>query len=68
MFTAALDTLDKKDIGEIRGYTTPPPVVAKVCGAVMILLQEKEAWAEVKKVMGDIDFLNRLKNFNKGND
>lgn len=34
----ALNKLEKKEIAEIKAYTSPPPIVGKVMEAVMVCL------------------------------
>lgn len=64
---AALDTLNKKDLTEIKSYVTPPAKVEKVLEAVMILLERPPNWAESKRKLGEQNFLEDLKNFDKNN-
>lgn len=64
---AALDTLNKKDLTEIKSYVTPPAKVEKVLEAVMILLERTPNWAESKRKLGEQTFLEDLKNFDKNN-
>lgn len=45
----ALESLNKKDIGEIKSYPKPPPLVEKVLEAVMILKGCEPTWAEAKR-------------------
>ena len=45
--------LDKKYIAEIKSFTSPPPAVATVMSAVMIVLKKPTAWADVKKELTD---------------
>lgn len=45
----ALESLNKKDIGEVKSYTKPPPLVEKVLEAVMILRGNEPTWAEAKR-------------------
>eukprot|EP01083_Nonionella_stella_P185813 678573_1 len=40
----ALDTLNKDDITEVKGYAKPPKLVAKVMGAVCLLMGEETTW------------------------
>lgn len=35
---AALDKLDKNSITEVKSYTKPPPIVARVMSAVMVVM------------------------------
>ncbi|KAL8578359.1 Dynein heavy chain 2, axonemal [Nucella lapillus] len=63
----ALESLNKKDMTEIKSYGRPPPLVERVMNAVMILRQSEPTWAEAKKQLGDSNFLNQLMNFDKDN-
>jgi dynein heavy chain len=64
---AALDSLNKKDLTEIKSYVTPPQKVERVLEAVMILIERPTNWAEAKKKLGEQTFLEDLKNFDKDN-
>lgn len=74
---AALDTLDKKNLTELKAFTSPPEIVVQVCCAVSVLLtpkgkkvlpKAKRSWAECKKMMGTVDiFLQSLKNYDRKN-
>jgi dynein heavy chain len=58
---AALKSLDKASIVEIKSFPSPPAAVVMVMEAVMILLQEKTDWNSIKAVLGDTgSFMNRL--------
>jgi dynein heavy chain len=65
----SLDSLNKGDIGEIRGYTNVPKAVALTVSAVMTVLNEKKLdWDYAKKeVLADPKFIQRLKDFDKDN-
>jgi dynein heavy chain len=63
----ALDALDKKDIQEIKSFTTPPDAVQMTMEAVCVLLEEKVDWATAKKVLQRSTFLADLKEFDKDN-
>lgn len=60
----ALESLNKKDMTEIKSYSIPPPLVQKVMEAVMILRGHEPTWAEAKRQLGKrfIDFLIYCKN------
>ena len=61
----ALSKLDKKDISEMKTFTTPPLLVGVVMESVCLLLGKKQTWADAKKVLGDLNFLDQLKNYDK---
>ncbi len=61
----ALDALDKKAIQEVKSFTTPPPLVATVLEAVCIMMDKPPTWKEGKKLLGQMDFLDQLKNYDK---
>ena len=61
----ALDSLNKKDIAEVKAYKTPPPLVETVMNAVCILLSADPNWGEAKKLLADPNFLKKLQEFNK---
>ena len=63
----ALSSLSKADITEVKSFTNPPTAVRIVMEAVCVLLGEKEAWENAKKVLGRSDFLDMLQNFDKDN-
>ena len=63
----ALNTLNKRDIDEIKTFPTPPTNVEKTMDAVLILLDEKGGWANAKIVLSKIDFMSRLLEFDKDN-
>jgi len=63
----ALNSLNKGDISEVKGMAKPPQGVVMVLEAVMVLLNEKTAWDNAKKVMGGAKFLKTLVEFDKDN-
>ena len=63
----ALKKINKNDITEIKGYANPHPIVLMVLEAVCILLNEKTDWANIKVVMMDLNFLDKLKSYEKNN-
>ncbi|KAL3313635.1 Dynein heavy chain 2, axonemal [Cichlidogyrus casuarinus] len=63
----ALESLNKKDITEIKSYGKPPTMVEIVMSAVMILRGAEPTWAEAKKHLSDPDFIKQLINFDKDN-
>ena len=48
----ALESLNKKDMTEIKSYAKPPPLVEKVMSAVMVLRCSEPTWVEAKKQLG----------------
>ncbi|XP_071050357.1 dynein axonemal heavy chain 2 isoform X2 [Onthophagus taurus] len=62
---AALDALNKKDISEMKSYAKPPAKVKIVMEAVMILKGVDTSWDEAKRQLGDNNFLNDLREFDK---
>ncbi|XP_059610821.1 dynein beta chain, ciliary-like [Phlebotomus argentipes] len=69
----ALNTLDKKNLTELKSFGTPPPGVEKVTEAVLILfakgnIPKDRSWKACRAMMGKADtFLNQLKTFDKEN-
>ena len=59
--------MDKKAINEIKAYNNPPKEVAKVMGAVMTYLKEGTSWTDIRKVMNDPKFINRIIEFDMDN-
>lgn len=48
----ALESLNKKDMTEIKSYGRPPALVETVMQAVMILRGCEPTWAEAKRQLG----------------
>ncbi|XP_063786889.1 dynein axonemal heavy chain 2 [Pseudophryne corroboree] len=63
----ALETLNKKDLSEIKAYGRPPALVETVMQAVMILRGNEPTWAEAKRQLGEPNFIKQLINFDKDN-
>ena len=63
----ALDALDKKAIQEVKSFVKPPEMVAVTMEAVNILLGEKPEWKVAKTVLTDMQFLEKLKAYDKDN-
>ncbi|XP_060896803.1 dynein axonemal heavy chain 2-like [Labrus mixtus] len=63
----ALESLNKKDMTEIKSYGRPPTLVETVMQAVMILLCKEPTWAEAKRQLGESNFIKTLVNFDKDN-
>ncbi|KIY98975.1 dynein heavy chain, partial [Monoraphidium neglectum] len=62
---AALDTLNKKDLGETKSLKKPPPGVDDITAVVIILLEgnpKDKSWSAATKLMNNVDkFLERLR-------
>jgi dynein heavy chain, axonemal len=56
---------NKKDIIEFKKYLKPPEAVKTVMEAVCILLNERSDWTNAVSVLGQMDFLQRLINYNR---
>ena len=73
--TAALNSLDKASLGELKSFGSPSADVADVMSACMVLTTPKGrpvakdlSWAAAKKFMGNVDaFLKSLVTFDKEN-
>lgn len=63
----ALEGLDKKYIAEIKSFASPPPDVATVMYAVMVIMQKEPTWASVKKELADPKFVEKIMKFDKDN-
>ncbi|RHY56775.1 hypothetical protein DYB38_003577, partial [Aphanomyces astaci] len=63
----ALDSLDKKDITEVRSFAKPPQIVIVVMEAVCIMLGEKPDWDTSKKLLAKSTFMQELKEYDKDN-
>eukprot|EP00392_Amoebophrya_sp_AT5.2_P015196 g15395.t1 len=66
----ALENLDKKDITEVKAFSTPPPAVMAVCKCIMILRplgkeDHTQGWAGAKAMMSDGGFLRSLQEYRK---
>uniref|UniRef100_A0A3B3BC08 Dynein heavy chain coiled coil stalk domain-containing protein n=1 Tax=Oryzias melastigma TaxID=30732 RepID=A0A3B3BC08_ORYME len=61
----ALESLNKKDLTEMKSYDRPPALVETVMQAVMTLLGKSPSWADAKKELGDTNFIKTLVNFDK---
>ncbi|OWZ16518.1 Dynein heavy chain [Phytophthora megakarya] len=62
---AALDSLDKKDITEVKGFVKPPQAVQVVMEAVCIMLGEKADWDNSKRILSRNTFMSELKEYDK---
>lgn len=65
--TQALDKLDKKDIQELKVFTTPPAMVQVVLEAVCVLFNRKTDWKSAKALLSEADFLKMMIGFDKDN-
>ncbi|XP_075914114.1 dynein axonemal heavy chain 2-like [Petromyzon marinus] len=63
----ALESLNKRDMTEIKSYGRPPPLVETVMQAVMILRGGEPTWAEAKRQLSDQNFIKQLANFDRDN-
>ena len=70
---AALNSLDKASLGELKSFGSPSPDVVAVVVACMVLtapggrLPKDTSWAAAKRYMGNVnDFLKSLLAFDKG--
>ena len=61
----ALQTLDKRSITEVKSYINPPEMVDVTMQAVCILLGVKPEWKEAKTLLNDMQFLDRLMDYDK---
>ncbi|XP_053593671.1 dynein beta chain, ciliary [Microplitis demolitor] len=71
---AALDTLNKNNLTELKSFGTPPEAVAIVAQAVLVLFSPKgkipkdRSWKACKAMMGGADaFLSALRKYDKEN-
>uniref|UniRef100_A0A803T5S7 Dynein axonemal heavy chain 11 n=1 Tax=Anolis carolinensis TaxID=28377 RepID=A0A803T5S7_ANOCA len=70
--TAALNTLNKVNLSELKAFLNPPAAVANVAASVMVLLANKgrvpkdRTWKAARLFMGKVDeFLQALINYDK---
>ncbi|KAG5306381.1 DYHC protein, partial [Pseudoatta argentina] len=71
---AALDTLNKNNLTEMKSFGAPPDAVLMVAQAVLVLFAPKgripkdRTWKACRAIMGSIDgFLSELRNYDKEN-
>ncbi|XP_065180851.1 dynein beta chain, ciliary-like [Sycon ciliatum] len=71
---AALDTLNKNNLTELKSFGQPPPIVVEVSSAVMVLMAKPNkipkdrSWKAAKIMMAKVDqFLSDLIHFDKEN-
>lgn len=61
----ALDTLQKKDITEVRSFANPPEPVQIICECVAILKGFKDiSWKMAKGMLAEANFLKSLQEMN----
>jgi dynein heavy chain, axonemal len=63
----ALDSLTKADITEVKSFAKPPEAVQTVMEAVCCLFDMKPDWDSAKKLLGDSNFMENLKTYDKDN-
>ena len=63
----ALSSLKKDDITILKTFTNPPRLVAVTLNAICLLFGSKQEWSEAKKLLNDMKFLEKLKDFDKDN-
>ncbi|TMW64716.1 hypothetical protein Poli38472_011596 [Pythium oligandrum] len=63
----ALSLLKKDDITVLKTFTNPPRLVGVTMNAVCLLFGVKQEWNEAKKLLNDMKFLDKLKEFDKDN-
>lgn len=70
---AALDTLDKNNLTELKSFGSPAQAVVDVASAVLVLMTKGKipkdrSWKACKVMMGNVgQFLDNLKNYDKKN-
>merc|ERR1712185_405110 len=63
---AALNSISKSDLDEIKSYKKPPLLVMKVMECVCTFLGTKETtWDTAKRVLGDLHLIEMLVNYDK---
>ncbi|RZC39366.1 dynein heavy chain 6, axonemal, partial [Asbolus verrucosus] len=63
--TKALEALNKNDINEVKVFQKPPKLVQFVMESICLLLGAKTDWAAAKIVLGDVNFLKKLQEYDK---
>eukprot|EP00792_Barthelona_sp_PAP020_P009033 TRINITY_DN3265_c0_g1_i1.p1 TRINITY_DN3265_c0_g1~~TRINITY_DN3265_c0_g1_i1.p1 ORF type:complete len:4284 (+),score=1224.26 TRINITY_DN3265_c0_g1_i1:1098-12854(+) len=63
--TEALNTLQKKDIDEVRVFTNPHRDIVLVMDAVCVLMKEPTGWENGRRLLSNSGFLKSLENFDK---
>ncbi|CAG9317056.1 unnamed protein product [Blepharisma stoltei] len=60
----AVESINPKDITEIRTFPSPPPLVVYTLEAIAIILEHKTDWDSIKRLLNS-NFIDTLKNFNR---
>ena len=63
----AINSIDKNEIAEMRGFKAPPEMVLNVLEAVCILLGVKPDWATAKNLLSDPSLIQQLVEYDKDN-
>ncbi|KAF1335991.1 Dynein heavy chain, partial [Globisporangium splendens] len=63
----ALSQLKKDDITVLKTFTNPPRLVGVTTNAVCLLFGAKQEWNGAKKLLNDMKFLDKLKEYDKDN-
>lgn len=61
----SLSQINKYHITEMKSFTNPPQLVRLAMQAVCVLLGAPPTWPEALRILADIRFLDRLRNFDK---
>eukprot|EP00760_Papus_ankaliazontas_P005952 PhM_4_TR1281/c1_g1_i2/m.7199/K10408/DNAH; dynein heavy chain, axonemal len=64
---SALQNLNKRDIDEVKAFTNPPTRVVDVLASVQLLLGQPPGWDNAKKMMSDMQFITKLREYDKDN-
>ncbi|KAI8801429.1 dynein heavy chain and region D6 of dynein motor-domain-containing protein [Cladochytrium replicatum] len=63
----ALDSLEKKDIAELKVFTKPPELVLMVLEAICIFFKVKPDWENSKKLLSDPQLMRKMAEYDKDN-
>jgi dynein heavy chain len=63
--TKALDSLDKKELQELKTYAKPPDLVRLTMMGVQTALRRGTEWEDAKKSLNENGFIDRLKEYEK---
>ncbi|KAI8430873.1 hypothetical protein MSG28_001006 [Choristoneura fumiferana] len=61
----ALKALNKADINELKAFQKPPALVRFVMEPICILFNAKPDWDNTKKLLGDVNFIGKLSDYDK---